>query len=255
MEELVIYGLIFFIFGTVFGSFFNVVGYRLPKNMSLLYPESHCPNCQHKLSPLELIPVVSYIAQGGKCKNCKEKIAIFYPIFEALTGLLFTLSYLIFGFTPMLYLALVFVSTLLIVILSDIKYMIIPDELIIFSGIVLVILRLIFYKFDSIVPIMVDMLVPFLVLILVKMIGDFLFKKESLGGGDIKLMIIFGLVIGWEMSILSVFLAAFIAFPISLFFLIEKKEHVLPFGPYLSAAALIIMFFKINLEYIVSLLI
>ena len=73
---------LFFIFGTIFGSFYNVVGYRIPKGESLLYPSSHCTKCNHKLSPLELIPIFSFLIQGGKCRKCKDKISWFYPIFE-----------------------------------------------------------------------------------------------------------------------------------------------------------------------------
>ena len=71
MEFTILYSTIFFIFGIIFGSFFNVVGYRLPNNMSLIKPKSHCPKCNHELTPLELIPIFSYIFQLGKCKNCK----------------------------------------------------------------------------------------------------------------------------------------------------------------------------------------
>ena len=73
--------IIFFIIGTVFGSFYNVVGYRLPKGESIIYPSSHCPNCNNKLKTLELIPVLSYIFQKGKCKHCQTKISAFYPFF------------------------------------------------------------------------------------------------------------------------------------------------------------------------------
>ena len=79
--EIVVYSIMLFILGICFGSFFNVVGYRLPNNMSLAFPPSHCTNCNHKLGALELVPIFSYIFQGGKCKHCKEKISVFYPIF------------------------------------------------------------------------------------------------------------------------------------------------------------------------------
>ena len=94
--EVLIYSILIFIIGLCFGSFFNVVGYRLPNNMSIAFPPSHCTNCNHKLKWTELIPVLSYIIQGGKCKACKQKIAIFYPIFELITGILFVLCYLSF---------------------------------------------------------------------------------------------------------------------------------------------------------------
>lgn len=249
----VLFIMMFFIFGTVMGSFYNVVGYRLPNGMSLIKPASHCPNCNHRLGAMELIPIVSYIIQLGKCKSCKQKIALFYPIFEFLTGVLFALSYVVFGFTLELVVALTFTSTLLIVIISDIKYMIIPDELLIFSGIVLVIERLAM-GYD-IVALLLDIVLPFIVMLLIKFLGDFLFKKESLGGGDIKLMTIFGLALGWQNCIVVVALAAFIALPISLLILAVKKTNVIPFGPFLSIAALIIYYLSIDYVSILNWLI
>jgi leader peptidase (prepilin peptidase)/N-methyltransferase len=252
--EVILISIIFFVFGTIFGSFYNVVAYRLPNNMSIVYPPSHCPHCNHKLSVLELIPILSYIIQRGKCKHCKKKIGSFYPIFELLTGIAFLFSYIIFGFSPMLYISLVFSSTLLIVISCDIKYMIIPDEVILFSSIILVILRVVLLGFNDILNIVLDAAIPFIVMLGIKLLGDKLFKKESLGGGDIKLMIVFGLAIGFEMAIFSIFAASFIAFPISLYMLLKHKKHILPFGPYLSIAALLLFFLKIDLNYVLNLL-
>ena len=98
MDINVLNSICIFILGLVFGSFYNVVGYRLPNNMSIAFPASHCPNCNHKLKFYELIPVLSYIFLKGKCSSCKKRISIFYPFFELLTAILFTISYLIFGF-------------------------------------------------------------------------------------------------------------------------------------------------------------
>lgn len=249
----VLYMMMFFILGTIMGSFYNVVGYRLPNGMSLIKPASHCPNCDHKLGTMELIPIVSYIIQLGKCKNCKQKIALFYPIFEFLTGVLFVISYLVFGLTSELLVALTFSSTLLIVMISDIKYMIIPDELLLFSGVLLVIERLM--AGSEIVSLLLDAALPFIIMLLLKLFGDFIFKKESLGGGDIKLMVIFGLAIGWQQCVIALALGAFIALPISLIILAVKKTNVIPFGPFLSVAALIIYYFSIDHVAIINWLI
>jgi leader peptidase (prepilin peptidase)/N-methyltransferase len=249
----VLYIMMFFILGTVMGSFYNVVGYRLPNGMSLVTPPSHCPNCNHRLGGLELIPIVSYIIQLGKCKHCKQKIAIFYPIFEFLTGVLFVIAYLVFGLTGELLVALTFSSTLLIVMISDIKYMIISDEVLLFSGIMLVIERLMM-RYD-IITLLSDALLPFILLLLLKLFGDFLFKKESLGGGDIKLMVIFGLALGWQMCVFVILLAAIIALPISLLILAIKKTNVIPFGPFLSIAALVVYYLQIDYSSVIDLLI
>ena len=96
MDLAIIIGL--FILGTIFGSFYNVVGYRIPKGESILYPSSHCPKCNHELKAYELIPILSFVFLGGKCKKCKSKISFFYPIFELLTGIGFSVSYLVHSF-------------------------------------------------------------------------------------------------------------------------------------------------------------
>ena len=121
-----------FIIGTLLGSFYNVVGYRLPKGQSIVFPPSHCPNCNHRLGASELIPILSFIFLKGKCKHCRQKISAFYPVFEFLTGLLFVISYIIFGPTKEFLLAITFVSLLIIIVVSDYEFMIIEDSVLIF---------------------------------------------------------------------------------------------------------------------------
>ena len=136
----VYYAIVFFMFGTIFGSFYNVVAWRLPRGESIVKPASHCPNCNHYLTPIELIPIISYLIQGRKCKNCKQKISPFYCLFETLTGVLFCLCYLKFGFTIDLFINLTFISMLLIIIISDYQTMIIPDEVLIVTILTLAVL-------------------------------------------------------------------------------------------------------------------
>lgn len=267
--EVLIYSILIFIIGLCFGSFFNVVGYRLPNNMSIAFPPSHCTNCNHKLRWTELIPVLSYIIQGGKCKACKQKIAIFYPIFELITGILFVLCYLSFKdeypeVLNIIY-AIVFTSSMIIIMISDIKYMIIPDEVLIFFSIVMVILKLlIMYKLEVIntfkdmgyelIFILRDGLIMFIIMYLIRLFGNLMFKKDSMGGGDIKMMAYVALVLGWDLSIIVIFLASFLALPLSMINMYKKNEHMLPFGPYLGIAALILLIGKIDLQTIINLL-
>ena len=252
MEISIMLGL--FILGTIFGSFYNVVAYRLPKGESILYPSSHCPNCNHKLKPLELIPILSYILQKGKCVNCKDKISIFYPISEIICGLLFVICYLSFGISYNLIIALTFASLLIIVILSDYYYMIIEDSILIIFSILLIVEIYFISGLDVLLNSLLSALISFIIMLLLKLFGDFIFKRESMGGGDIKLMAVFGLVIGWELSIISIFLSAFIALPISVFILKTNKNHEIPYGPFLSIAALIIYFSHIDINFILELL-
>ncbi len=241
------FSVVFLIFGMVLGSFYNVVGERLPNNESIVKPRSHCPKCGHQLQAFELIPVISYLFLKGKCRKCKSHISIFHPIFELVSGILFMISYLVFGMSIQLIIALTFISILLITIVSDYKYMIICDEVLIIGSFFLII-ELIFERgFAGTGLSILDGLVSFFLMYLIKKIGDFFFKRESMGGGDIKLMFTFGLVLGVLNSILSIFLASIIGLPISLLLLHYKKNHEVPFGPYLSIAAIIILLTNFNI--------
>lgn len=248
------YLIIFFIFGLVFGSFFNVVGYRLPNKMSLISPPSHCPQCNHKLTPIELIPVFSWVLQKGRCKNCGKNIPIFYPIFELFTGIVFALIYHVFGLSVQTFIAIIFASMILVLTISDVLYMIIPDEVLIFCGVVIFVFKIMSGGVSVIIPTLVDMLVAFGVMFIIKLLGDFIFKRESLGYGDIKLMLVFGMVLGWQVSIFTIALAAFLALPISLIGLKKNESHEIPLGPYLGLAAFICLITKIDTTFIYNFL-
>lgn len=254
----VYYAVVFFIFGIVFGSFYNVVGYRLPLHQSLISPPSHCTNCGHTLKAYELIPIFSWLFLGRKCLKCKQKISWFYPVFELSTGILFLVSYLIFGFSFKLLLVLTIISLLLIIIISDYQTLTIPDEIIIFGLAILSIEIFLLNSFNGtfnasngfngLMNAYFNGIVSFGIMYLLKLFGDLVFKKESMGGGDIKLMFLIGMVLGWKEAIIVLFLSAFIALPISIGILITKKDHVLPFGPFLSVATIILLLTNFNLQ-------
>lgn len=257
----IIIGILIFVFGLIFGSFYNVVGYRLPNKQSISFPPSHCVHCNHKLRFYELIPLFSYVFLGGKCLKCKTKISVIYPIFELFTGLLFLISYIVFGLNIEFIIAITFISILIIITISDIRYYIIPDEIIIFGSILLII-ELLIKSLITKNSIINGMVLPilngaasFAVLYLFKVLGDFIFKKESLGGGDIKLMFIIGLILGFDMSLVGIFIASFIALPLSIYSLTKNNNNILPFGPYLSLASVLILLTKLNIETILNILI
>lgn len=252
--EIYIY-IIIFIFGSIIGSFLNVLAVRLSNNESILWPRSHCHNCQHKLRWYELIPVVSYIIQGGKSRCCKTKIPISYLIIEIVTGILFMVSYHSFGFSYDFIISLIFISALITIIVSDIEYMIILDEIIAISCIVIIILELIFFGLEFTVNKIVSGILAFLTMYLIKIIGDKIFKRESMGGGDIKLMFLFGIVIGYFLSICDIFLATFIAFPVAIYMLFSQKDNIIPFGPFLAMAAILIHISKVDINSILNFLI
>ena len=246
--------ILFFIIGIIFGSFYNVVGYRVPKGESLLYPSSHCTKCNHTLGALELIPMLSFIIQKGKCKNCKAKISWFYPIFEFSSGILFALSYIVFGFSLECLLSIVFISMLLIIIISDYQTMIIPDEVLIVFSMMIITIKYFIVGIEGVGISLLHALGSFAFMFLLKLFGDFLFKKESMGGGDIKLLCVYGLMFGFPMSIVSVFLAAILGLPISLIMIKKSASHEIPFGPFLAVAAILIVLLKLDFNILLKLL-
>lgn len=246
------YVIVLFVFGTIFGSFYNVVGDRVADGKSIIYPPSHCPKCKHRLTPLELVPIFSYLFQGGKCKNCKCKIPLFHPLYEIFVGLLFMFSYISFGFTGDFVIALTFVSMLAIIIVSDYYYMIIPDEILIFFGVTLALEVLLINGIDAFGISLLSGIISFGVMFLIKLFGDFIFKTESMGGGDIKLLFFLGFILGWPQALLSIFLGSIIGLPISLIVLKIKNTNIIPFGPFLALGAIIILLTQFNIEILLN---
>lgn len=252
--EIYIYTIIF-IFGSVIGSFLNVLAVRLSNNESILWPSSHCTNCEHKLKWYELVPIVSYIIQRGKSRCCKTRIPISYLVIEIVTGVLYMVSYHSFGFSYEFIISLIFISSLIVIIISDIEYMIILDEIIAGSSILIIVLELLLFGLDYTVDKIISGILAFGTMYVIKLIGDKLFKRESMGGGDIKLMFLFGIVIGYYLSLCDIFLATFIAFPVAVFVLFNRKDNLIPFGPFLAMGAILIHISKVDISSIINFLI
>ena len=246
--------IVFFIVGLVFGSFYNVVGLRLCKNENILFPSSHCPKCNHKLKPYELIPVFSYIFLKGKCKKCKEKISIMYPFVELCTGILFAISFYRYGFSIEIILALLLSSLFMIIVVTDLNYYIIPDSIVIIFGILIFIYNIISKGILDACTYAVYGLMMFLLMYLLMKFGNAIFKKESLGGGDIKLMGILGMINKPLVSVTALTIAAFVALPCSVYFLKKNKDKAIPFGPFIVIGFLLIMFFGIDVKDIIEFL-
>ena len=240
------YIIVFFILGLLLGSFFNVVGLRLPKAESIIKPRSHCSKCNRTLKWYELIPVVSYVIQLGKCRGCKKHISIKYPLFELLTGVCYALCYVIFGLSLDIIIPLTLVSALIIVIVSDTEYMVIPDEVILITSILLVTETFFIKGTSAFATSLLNGVLSFGGMYLIKIIGDFVFKKESLGGGDIKLMFMIGLVFSFNTMIVILFLSSFMALPYSIAVLLMKKDPIVPYGPFISLTALTLLFLKLS---------
>ena len=248
----IFYLILFFILGTFFGSFYTVVGLRLPKHIDFIKKRSHCDSCFHELSMFDMVPIISYLFLRGKCRYCGCKVSNISTYMELFTGILFLVSYYVFGFSYELFFALGIVSLLIILSVSDITYFIIPDEvLIFFSGYFIILTTLQRGVFTAVTSILSG-LVLFLFMYLIMMLGNFFFKKESLGGGDIKLMFVIGLVISPLLGIFLIFIASFLALPVSLLILIRKNQNLVPFGPFLLISFALIYFTGIDVYTILN---
>lgn len=249
-----LYLIIFFILGSLFGSFFTVIGLRLPKNENFTTTHSHCDSCNHELKLYEMIPMISYIIQRGKCRHCKSKIDPLSTFIEFFTGLLFAVSYYSFGFSWEFIIGLGIVSLLMIVLVSDLTYLIIPDEVLIFFSVYFIICQIFNLGIIGALLKIVSGIFLFSVLYFIMLIGNKILKKECLGGGDIKMMFVFGLILEPLLGTLSIFLGSFIALPISLILLRKQEEKLIPFGPFLLIALAIIYFTKLTPETVVNFL-
>ncbi|MFD1927294.1 prepilin peptidase [Sporosarcina siberiensis] len=233
------YILMFFLYGIVFGSFFNVVGLRVPKKESIVSPPSHCTVCSRNLGVLDLVPVFSYVFLRGKCRKCKTEISFIYPSMEFLTGVLFAFSYYMLGFSMELIVALLFISLLIIITVSDIAYMLIPDKVLLPFAVVLLGLRLLVPLspwWDSLLGAVIGFGVLYLIAVV---------SKGGMGGGDIKLFFVIGLVLGTLNTLLTLFLAALIGSIIGLIILKRSgkgRKTPVPFGPSIAIAAVIAYF-------------
>jgi leader peptidase (prepilin peptidase)/N-methyltransferase len=224
-----------FLYGIIFGSFFNVVGLRMPLKQSIITPRSACPNCGHQLAAYELIPVVSYMIQGGKCRGCKSRISPIYPIMESLTGILFMTAPLVVGWTGELLVALTIISMLIIIIVSDIHYMIIPDKILLwFAGIFL--LERVIWPLNPWWDSLIGVATGFILLLTIALVS-----KGGMGFGDVKLYALLGFILGFKLVLLSFFLSTLYGAVIgglALLFKVVKRRQPIPFGPFIAAGTL-----------------
>ncbi|ERJ13799.1 prepilin peptidase [Haloplasma contractile] len=241
-----------FVVGICLGSFFNVVGLRISKGESIVHPPSSCPRCGHRIKGAELMPVLGYLFIGGKCRGCKTQISIKYPIFELLTGLLFIVGYYIIGWNLELIVALTFISLLIIISISDLEYMLIEDKVLIFFASVILIERLFINSgfnglgLGTFFNYLIAGVLGFGILYLIAIIGKKAYKKDAMGGGDIKLYGIIGLVLGIRLTLFSVFLASLVGAltgGILIALNVVKRDQPIPFAPFIAIGSLIAYFY------------
>ncbi len=259
-----------FILGACIGSFLNVVIYRVPNELSLL-TSSACPNCKKGIKFYHNVPIFGWLMLGGKCSNCKESIAWRYPAVELLTALVFALTYWQIGLTVMLPVALVFVATMIALIFIDSEHMILPNAITYPLLVIALIVRAVFpivftgHVFSDMLfspinqlqgyPAWVVSLAGALFgalvgggsLWLVGAIWKALRGVDAMGLGDVKMMFGIGALLGWRLTILTIFLGAFAGALIGVGLVMKQKDKdfqmQLPFGIFLGVGSIVALLF------------
>jgi len=230
-----------FALGSVIGSFLNVVIHRVPAGMSIIRPPSHCPHCKRPVKPHENIPIISYLLLRGRCAGCRKPISIQYPIIEALTGLFAVILLLRFGWTWQNLIYFVLAALLIALSAIDFKTFRLPNTITL-SGAVLAVALTLAFRRNFILSMLLGGVIGFGLLWFMWLIGRLLFRRESLGMGDIKLAAMMGLFLGpgrtAGMFILGVFVGALVGGGLILLGNRNWGQKI-PFGPYLAVGAVI----------------
>ncbi|GLO64950.1 MULTISPECIES: A24 family peptidase [Oceanobacillus] len=235
-----IYPPLFFTLGAIFGSFFMVVGLRLPKQIPFANARSCCDHCHYQLRWYDNIPIISYIFLRGKCRNCNLGIHPLHIVVEIITGILFTASYYHIGIQWELFISLLLVSLLIIISITDFMYMVIPNKLLLFFLPTFIISRILL-PLDPWWSMFAGAAIGFSIIFLIIIIS-----KGGMGAGDMKLLGLAGLVLGYKNIILAFFLACVIGSVISIFLLsihLIRRNKPFPFGPFIAVGIFISYFY------------
>jgi leader peptidase (prepilin peptidase)/N-methyltransferase len=245
MESLEMLNLAAIVLGAMVGSFLNVCIIRLPKEESIIVPGSHCPNCKTPIKFYDNIPLISYLLLRAKCRYCHEAISIQYPLIEGIAAVSSLLLFIKFGasLTYLFYFS--FVAALITVTVIDLFHQIIPD-VISLPGIGVGLLASLVIPYQTFLNSLIGVLCGGGSLFLVATLYQWWFKREGMGGGDVKLLAMIGAFLGWKSVILTILLSSLIGSITGIVMIILKGKdfkYAIPFGPFLSLGAAISLFF------------
>lgn len=242
MIPTILFYITIFLFGIVIGSFLNVCIYRIPKKENIVKIRSHCMECNYQLKWYDLVPLFSYLFLGGRCRKCKTKLSVQYPLVELLNGLLYVLVVAVCGISIESLLYCLLFSALVTLSVIDFRTYEIP------FGINLFILTLGLIRVATDYHNFLDYLIGFLSVSGFLYLLFLLTKGRGIGGGDIKLMAVSGLLIGWKCNVLALALGCIIGSIIHIIRMrVSKEDHVLALGPYLSVGIMIAALWGCNL--------
>ncbi len=233
------------LFGALIGSFLNVCIYRLPRRESIVWPGSHCPRCSHSIAWYDNIPILSYFILAGRCRHCTERIPFRYPLVEILNASGYVGLIWFFGPSWVAVAYGLLYSALLVVAGTDLSHKIIPN-VVTFPGIIVGLVCATIVLPLGFLGGMLGVLVGGGILWLLAWASPYLFGKEGMGGGDIKLLAMIGAFLGWKPALMTIMVGSFLGSLVGLTLVatqVIKREDYIPFGPFLVCGALVALFF------------
>lgn len=233
------------LFGAVIGSFLNVCIYRLPREESVAWPASHCPSCRQAIAVYDNIPILSYLVLRGRCRACRAAISIRYPLVEAANAIGYVGVCWMFGFTAVACVYAALVSALIVVTGTDLSHTMIPD-VVTLPGIVVGLLSAALILPIGIADSVLGIMVAGGILWFLAWISPYVFGKEGMGGGDIKLMAMVGAFIGWQPALLAIMIGSLMGSVVGGGLIaagVMRREQYIPFGPFLALGSLFALLF------------
>jgi leader peptidase (prepilin peptidase) / N-methyltransferase len=225
-------------FGALIGSFLNVCIHRLPRGESVVHPPSRCPGCGHQITWIENIPIASYLALRGRCRECRAPISARYPIIEALTALMFAGAYWYYGPGVLLAQRLVLGCILIVLFAIDLEHQLLPNAITI-PGIVVGFVFS-FFAGPGWLASLIGILVGGGLLFAVAEAYYRIRHEEGLGMGDVKMLAMVGAFLGWKLTLFTLMMASFSGSLVGLAFIISRQggmKYALPFGTFLAVGA------------------
>lgn len=233
------------LFGALIGSFLNVCIHRLPRRESIVWPASHCPACMRAIAWYDNLPLISYAWLRGKCRTCRVAISPRYPVVEAANALGYSALFWHFGVTAEAFVYAALYSALIVITGTDLSDLIIPNA-ITFPGIVIGVISASVVLPLGLVNSLLGVLIGGGVLWFLWWVSPFIFKKQGMGQGDIKLMAMVGAFLGWKPALLAIMVGSFVGSVIGvglMVFKVIRRGEYLPFGPFLALGSVIALFY------------
>ena len=223
--------ILLFLTGLLFGTLAILIGLKRPLRLKRI--GSYCLNCNEQYEWYQLIPIVSFFFNKGACPYCHKKLSIWFPVLELMSGVLFSISHIVYGFSYELIIMCFLIFLSINIFVSDFNHFIILDGPLVVFGFLVLLLKYLFFGLKVFLLSIASGALVFIFMFVIRYGGTKFFKQEALGGGDVKLSMLFGFIMGLRLSIISLILGAFLAFPYAVYYTIKGKDKEIPFGPFL----------------------